>query len=133
MTAKGTEGQTVLLVNSAAVNLPRIRQLLAGAGHLPIVAQTLTDAVALTHDYPIDVVLLPSDLLGDDWAGLKKLTADANRGARVLVLCERVRRNERRMGEAYGVTVVTCQRDSEAELLSAFASATETPAPEYAL
>ena len=130
MQRQSAERRSILLVNSSSGDLRRFKRQLADVGHLPIVAQTLTDAVTLIQDYPIDAVLLASDLLDDDWAGLKKLGHGADNDLRVFVLCEHIRKKERRLADAHGVTVLSGQPENEAQSLAALTSSPETLIPE---
>ncbi|MFQ5590648.1 MAG: ATP-binding protein [Phycisphaerae bacterium] len=119
MQRRSAAGLTVLMLDSPMLDTTRLKELLAGAGHNPVVAGSLKEAVALAHDYAIDVILVSSDSLTTRWAELKGFGVTGEDTTRLMVLCDAIRKNERRLEEAHGVALVAYRPGKEEAVLDA--------------
>jgi len=117
MRKRSAAGLTVLVLDSAAVDTARLTCLLSDAGHTPVVAGSMNEAVALVRDHAIHAILLSSQSLTATWAELKQFGITGVDVTRLVVLCDAVRKHERRMEEEHRVTVVPYRRGREEAVL----------------
>lgn len=124
-------GLTILTLDAPCINMARLKDLLVEAGHTPVVAGTMKEAVALAHDYAIDIILVSSESLSARWAELKAFGLTGEDGTRIMILSETVRKNERRLEQSHGVALVSYRSGKEEAVLDAIIASRETPAGEF--
>lgn len=110
------QGLGVLLIDGPGLDSRRMCAELGGHGHLPIVAESLAAAEDQIRQYPVEVVLLSHQGLRDDWTRLEKLKLAAENHVHVMILCETIRRRERRLAETHGVWVLPYRPGKEEEV-----------------
>ena len=99
---------------------------------MTIDAEDMTASALLARDYPVDLLVVHSADLAIGWAKLKRLGIDANGKMRVVVLCESVRKDERRLAARHGVTVLSCQPGCEEQVLAEISAFQCSPSLESA-
>ena len=110
---RSTLGKTALLVADDPVNVEALSNLLAEKGHFPLLARTIGEAHRLVHHYPIDLVVFAEDILKRDWIGLEQVELTSNQNVPIFVLCDRLRKKERRLGGNHGVFPVAYEFGDE--------------------
>jgi DNA-binding response OmpR family regulator len=126
MRRQSAQGLGVLLVNSPDLDSRRLCAELHERGHLPIAADSLTTAADRMRQYPVEVVLLTQACLGADWTLLKKLKLTTEDNIHVMILCDTIRRKERRLADSHGVWLLPYRPGREDEIVE-FVSAFREP------
>jgi CheY-like chemotaxis protein len=127
MNKRFSSGLSIVVVRSESLNMTPIITLLSDSGHTPMVTESVESAAAMTHDYATDVVLVPAGTLNNNWAELNTLRTDGNdERMRIIVLCDALRKKERRLAEEHGVLAVTYRPGQPEELKAAIRPSEET-------
>lgn len=124
-------GLGIVLVRAPSMDMRRFKQMIADAGHTPIVAESLAKAAEVIRDYPVHVVLVSKDSLQNNWSNLQKLDVRHETNVRVMVLLDKIRRRERHLATAYGVMVQPYLPGDESRVLQVITQAESAPVPEY--
>lgn len=106
-------GKTALLVADDPASVEGLSKLLADKGHFPLLARTIGEAHRLAHHYPIDLVVFAEDVLEKNWVALEQVDMTSNQDVLVFVLCERLRKKERRLAQVHGVLPLAYQSGDE--------------------
>ncbi len=112
---RSASGLTILLVSGDGVDLSALEPALAEHGHVCVTTQGVGAAIGMLRGYRIDRMVVAEDVLAMSWSNLKLLEQEAE-GMRVTVLCENIRKTERRMAEVLGVDVLGYRPGAEAEV-----------------
>jgi len=120
MKKRSAAGLTVLVVENAAINAARVNELLTEAGHTVVSAESMKEALTLARDYATDVIVISGESLGARWTELKGFGIGNGDTTRVMVLCDSVRKNERRLQDTHhGVSVVAYRKGKEEVVVDA--------------
>lgn len=117
---RAERGPTVLLLDGAGFDLAPLRRAVAEVSGLSLTADSIATARSLVVNYPIDYIVFPEAALDSDWSQLASI--EQLGGARMVVLCARVRRRERRLAERHDVRIVELRRGMEHQLASIFSA-----------
>jgi signal transduction histidine kinase/CheY-like chemotaxis protein len=106
-------GKTALLVADDSASVEGLSKLLADKGHFPLLARTIGEAHRLIHYYPIDVAVFAENILKRDWIALEQVDMISNQNVPVFVLCDLLRKKERRLAQHHGVFPLAYQAGDE--------------------
>ena len=120
----------VVLVEGGDFDLRRVSRLLSGGGHVPLVAETLTAAAQRLRDYPVDDVVVSAAGLSSEWSELEELELDPSAGISLIVVCEQVKENEKRLAETVGARVLVSGRGLEDQVVAGIVTSPEGLDPE---
>jgi hypothetical protein len=115
---RSVDKKVALLVKTNIADLSSIERVLLENGHMTVDVDDMAALAVLARDYPIDLLVVHSDDLAIGWAKLKQLGVDGENRMRVVVLCESVGKDERRLAANHGVTVLPCQPGCEEQILA---------------
>ena|GEM_PF-2482572 len=131
MRKRSAGGLAVLLVAGGGIDVGCLCTALSEHGYLPIVADTILAAADRIRDYPVDVVLLPGELVLGDWTKLEELPIAEDDDTQVMVMCETVRKRDRHLAEAYGVWLASYRPGAEEEVIASIKESRDTNVPEF--
>ncbi|MGB9626668.1 MAG: response regulator, partial [Phycisphaerae bacterium] len=127
---KSADTRTVVLVEAGAADWRRFSRLLSADGHVPVVARCLSEATGIIRGCAADVVLVPADVLTEDWSNLRSLCDPGQGGARVIVIGEKLSKAQRRLAERLGVTLLPYRPGNEEVVVEALRNCREVFEPE---
>ena len=97
---------------------------------MPIVADTAEAATVLLRDYAVDVAVVPVGGGSRNWEALPTLYQAAPQGARMIVLCQSVRKRERQWADEHGVTALTYRLGQEEHVVATVTASGPAPIAE---
>jgi len=127
---KSANTRTVVLVEAGAADWRKFGRLLSADGHVPVVAKSLPEATGILRGCPADVVLVPADVLTEDWSNLRALCGPGPGGARVIVIGEKLSKAQRRLADQLGVTLLPYRPGNEEVMVEALRNCQEVLEPE---
>jgi len=127
---KSADTRTVVLVEAGAADWRRFSRLLSADGHVPVVARGLSEATGIIRGCAADVVLVPADVLTEDWSRLRELCDPNQSSARVIVIGEKLSKAQRRLAEQLGVTLLPYRPGNEEVVVEALRNCQEVFEPE---
>ncbi len=117
MSRRGGGRRTVLLVDGGGADVSRLSKLLTEAGHRAMIVDTLHRAGSRIRETSVDALVVSAAVLGQDWVELHELTVAARGDPRVIVLCDPLRKRERRLAEQRQASVVAYRPGGEEDVL----------------
>jgi len=115
---RSVDKKIALLVHSGNTDFSSIERVLSENGHMTINTEDMTASALLAQDYPIDLLVVHSADLTLGWAKLKQLGIEGESHVRVVILCESVNKETRRLAAKHGVTVLPYQPGCEEQVLA---------------
>jgi hypothetical protein len=82
-----------------------------------MIVDTLQAAGGRIREYLIDALVVSSTVLGRDWAELNELTVAARGDTRVVVLCDPLRKRERRLADERQAAAIAYRPGDEKDIL----------------
>lgn len=114
---RADEGHNIVTLQDDVIDMERLHSLFVARGHTPMLAEGLSEAAQLVHEYAIDCVILPETALDHEWSELGSPPFCMNPHTRVVVVCEFVGQPQRELAGATGAVVVTFQPGQELTLV----------------
>jgi len=122
MHKRSADRRIALVAKSDTPAVGGLLRQLAEAGYMIVSQKEFEEIGPIAASYPVDLILAWGPDLGLAWSGLKKLGWDRSVPVPVVVLCEVVGRDEKRLAEHHGVAVVAYTRGSEEQVLHQLAA-----------
>ena len=82
-----------------------------------ITTRTIQEATSLVRDYTTDIVLVSEHSLSGEWAEIDTLHQESGGALNIIVLCEAVRRKERRLAAIRHANALPYRSGQEQEIV----------------
>jgi signal transduction histidine kinase/CheY-like chemotaxis protein len=120
----------IVVVTGGADEMHTLGSRFDREGHEVEILDSIVDAAVQTRQRPADALVLPEQVLGESWQQVIGLFDAAAGRPDVFIICQSVRKRERRLAEQNGVTPLVYRPGLELEVISKVAGQRVAREPE---
>ena len=126
----GRNRSSVLVVRAGALDAQTLSECLVDDGHDCHVAEGMVEAAARLAKHAADWLVISEHALSGGWPEIPRLQRAARYKARVVVLCDSIRKRDRRLAEEHGAALIPYSVGEEADVMDILLANETTPIPE---